>query len=236
MSMKENAQIIAENVPKVYEAGQKAEYDCFWDNFQRNGNRTDYSFGFGGIGWTPENFKPKYPIRFNDANVNTRGSQGLFMCFGRGTQFTLDLSTIDIDFSGCKSMTQTFANANVNHIYIDGSNLESMHQTFNGADGGARYLVDLTLKVTEKLTSETNAFYYCKALKNLTFTEDSVIAFPITLADSNLLTTESVDSVIHALKDLTGETAKKIVLHTDVINRMSDEQVLQISNKNWQLG
>ena len=48
---------------EVYEAGKKAEHDVFWDVCQNYGNRTDYSNAFGGQGWRPDNFKPKYDIR-----------------------------------------------------------------------------------------------------------------------------------------------------------------------------
>ena len=51
---------IAENVPKVFEAGQKSEYDRFWDAYQDNGERTNYEYAFGGAGWTQDLFNPKY--------------------------------------------------------------------------------------------------------------------------------------------------------------------------------
>ena len=34
MTMEEKLQAIAENVPKVYEAGRQAEYDVLWDKLQ----------------------------------------------------------------------------------------------------------------------------------------------------------------------------------------------------------
>ena len=40
MSIAEKLTTVAENVPKVYEAGKKAEYDAFWDKYQNNGKRT----------------------------------------------------------------------------------------------------------------------------------------------------------------------------------------------------
>lgn len=60
----------AENVPKVYDSGHKvgfekgkqAEWNAFWDAYQENGNRTDYRYGFAGVGWTESTYNPKYPI------------------------------------------------------------------------------------------------------------------------------------------------------------------------------
>lgn len=42
--------------------GMQTEYDRFWDTYQDEGNRTDYTNAFSGIGWVNEIFKPKYPI------------------------------------------------------------------------------------------------------------------------------------------------------------------------------
>lgn len=64
MSIADKLATVAENVPKVFEAGKQAEYDHFWDAYQDNGNRTSYLYGFMGYGWTDETFKPKYPLTF----------------------------------------------------------------------------------------------------------------------------------------------------------------------------
>ena len=62
MSIADKLTTIAENEQKVFEAGEKSEYDRFWDTYQENGNRTNYSYAFSGRGWTDETFKPKYDI------------------------------------------------------------------------------------------------------------------------------------------------------------------------------
>lgn len=60
MSIAEKITTIAENVPKVFEAGQKSEYDRFWDAYQQNGNRYNYNCSFGETVWTDEIYDPKY--------------------------------------------------------------------------------------------------------------------------------------------------------------------------------
>ena len=50
-------------IDEVYEKGKQEEYDAFWDNYQQNGTRKSYAFAFAGMGWTPENFRPKYDIK-----------------------------------------------------------------------------------------------------------------------------------------------------------------------------
>ena len=78
MSIAEKLTAIAENEQRVYdagymhgnndgyllgeEAGKKSEYDAFWDAFQLDGERTNYSYAFSGSGWHSETFKPKYKI------------------------------------------------------------------------------------------------------------------------------------------------------------------------------
>jgi hypothetical protein len=52
---------LAEKVGEVYEAG-RMENDAFWDEYQTNGNRTDYDLAFGGKGWTTKTFKPQYDM------------------------------------------------------------------------------------------------------------------------------------------------------------------------------
>lgn len=47
-------------------AGKKAEYDAFWDAYQQNGNRINYSNAFYGAGWNDTTYNPKYPIASND--------------------------------------------------------------------------------------------------------------------------------------------------------------------------
>lgn len=57
-----------------FEAGQKSEYDRFWDNYQQNGQRTNYQNAFSGKGWTVETFKPKYDITSNESYMLFRAS------------------------------------------------------------------------------------------------------------------------------------------------------------------
>ncbi len=236
MSIAEKLTTVAENQQKVYDAGKKSEYDAFWDAYQNKGERRNYSHAFAGICWSTGVLKPKYPIRFKDTNVNTRHACRMFEWHGRGTtNYKLDLSTLDIDFSGCMSLVYTFANAKVDNLTIDGSNLLSMDNAFYGSDGG-NTITTLNIKVTDKCTSMNSAFAYCAPLTNLIFTEDSVIAANIALPQSNLLTTESIDSIINALQDRTGLTAYKITLHADIVANLSEEQMNKILNKGWNVG
>jgi hypothetical protein len=81
VTIAEKLALIAQNEQKVYDAGyaagqetgsgyeggyaagRQAEYDSFWDVTQRNGDRKDWEYAFSGIGWTDDNYNPKYTIR-----------------------------------------------------------------------------------------------------------------------------------------------------------------------------
>ena len=64
---------MAQAIPQIYGAGKQAEYDAFWDAFQKDpnypdGNRGHYSYAFSYGGWTDTNYNPKYPIEYSSAN------------------------------------------------------------------------------------------------------------------------------------------------------------------------
>lgn len=65
MSIAEKLTTIAENEPRVYEAGKNAEWNAFWDAYQNYGQRVQYPNAF--YLWDDICFKPKYLIRFGSA-------------------------------------------------------------------------------------------------------------------------------------------------------------------------
>lgn len=67
MSIAEKLATIAENEQKVFDAGQQAEYDRFWDAYQEYGERRSYSNAF--YTWRAGTFKPKYPIVCAESNA-----------------------------------------------------------------------------------------------------------------------------------------------------------------------
>lgn len=62
MSIANKLTKVAENVPKVYEAGKNAEYNRFWDTLQKNGAKANYNYAFTGAIWTDAVYNPKYDI------------------------------------------------------------------------------------------------------------------------------------------------------------------------------
>lgn len=200
MSIADKLNTIAENEQKVYEAGEQAEYDRFWDEFQQNGNRTNYRYAFAGSGFNIETLNPKY------VPIIPTGDRAIYMFCNNlyGYPKISDYTEIckKIDLSQITNGSNLFNNCLGKNITVDLSNCTSASNAFNCNSGGS--VDNVTLKVTEKLTSASSFFYYNSGLATLTFTDDSVIAFELYLARSPLLTVESAKSVIRALKDFTG--------------------------------
>lgn len=74
MAIAEKLTTIAENTPRVYEAGKSDEHKAFWDEYNLNGNRGNYRYAFAGYGWTDTNFKPPETIFPQDARYMFQNS------------------------------------------------------------------------------------------------------------------------------------------------------------------
>ena len=214
---------MAEGVGEVYEAGQKSEYDRFWDAYQDNGNRNIYYRAFCGAGWNAETFKPKYKI------VPTSGvtpAQYIFASFGSHSVSGAPNAAVDftelsnmVDFSKATSVTYAFESAWIKNLTVDFSSATAMVSTFARSNGGD--IDNLTIKVSEKCTSFGSAFNNRADTTTIIFTDDSVIAASISFQWSPLLTKESIASIIRALsavasdKTVTFSKAAKEAAFTD---------------------
>ena len=70
MSIAEKLTTVAENTPKVFEAGQRAERERFWDNCLKYVSA--WTYRFAGYGWNDETFQPTKDI------VVTGSANGMF--------------------------------------------------------------------------------------------------------------------------------------------------------------
>lgn len=216
MSIAEKLTLIAENQQKVYDnglkAGEQSVYDAFWDTYQEGGNRTHYSYAFGGKGWTDETFKPKYDIRCG----STTG-----ICMFAYSKITnlkkiLEEQGVVLDTSQCTDLGSLFNTCtNLTAIPpIDASNAKHCGSMFYNAthiDG-----IYLKLKNDGSQTF-TSTFQYCNKLCTLRI-ESGLIGQDISLKHSDL-SKESILSVLNALAtDASGKTVtfKSSYLQTDV--------------------
>ncbi len=212
MTIAEKLTAIAENEQRVYdtgymrgsndgyvqgeEAGKRAEYDAFWDAYQQNGNRQEYSYAFAGRGWTDDILKPKYDIRPTNCMymfANARGLVDVEEAFLR--------AGIVLDTSNATDFTNfLLTNTTVKKMpMIDISNASSVVNLFSQATE----LRSVKLTVSERVTF-ADSFNVCNSLSDVEIV--GVIGTSINFMWSPL-SKESIKNIINHLSDtVTGKT------------------------------
>lgn len=194
-------------------------YDTFWDAYQQNGNRTDYSYAFGGLGWAQGGIlNPKYPIRVSYASRMFEGT------------YLTDLSNLNMDFSICTSFTMTFANSMIQKIgVIDTRSAANLIYMLSSATRVVT-VEKVILREDGSQSLGTSVFNAMSSLQNIVF--EGVIGDSVGFAQSNQLSNASVQSIIDHLKDGAG---KVLTLHATVKAKLTDDQIDEITDKNWTL-
>ena len=253
MSIAEQLQTIAENVPKVYEAGhmkgyeqgmgdgvmdgynigleegyqkgQRAEYDRFWDGFQNNGARTSYQYAFWGVGWTEETFAPKYDIKPTSAIQMFRSTRvvDLIGC--------LNKNGVKLDFSETTDFTSTFEIGHMKNIpEVDTRSASALNSTFQGCSTNLETIEKVILKDDGSQTF-TNTFINNTKLKNILF--EGVIGQSISFQHSHLLTHDSLMSIINHLGTVT--EVRTLTLGTTNLAKLTDAEKAIATEKGWTL-
>lgn len=83
-------------------------------------------------------------------------------------------------------------------------------------------------------TPTARVFYGSKNVEYARFVPNT-IKCNFNASDSSAFTTETVDSIIDGLADLTGQTTKTLTLHSTVGAKLTDTQKVTITAKNWTL-
>jgi hypothetical protein len=200
MNIAEKLIKVAENVPKVYEAGQKSENDRFWDAFQQNGSRTDYASAFRTVTWTIENFKPKYDIR-PVGNTNT-----MFFNSNINADLVELLETlgIELDFSKVTMLGSGFQGSKFTRIgEIDCSSFTPTGTTSVFYNCTALKIIDKII-VNEDITLGS-WFNLCSALEEIRF--EGTIGKNLDIHWGKKLSMTSLANIVDALSDtVTGQT------------------------------
>lgn len=198
MDMAEKLVAVAENVQKVYEAGQKSEHDRFWDAYQENGKRTTYTAAFSGIGWTAETFKPKYDIVPENAT----------QMFGRYCLKNVDLvehlNNINkkLDFSECKYFVETFFYTNIVRVgIVDTRKCANLSTILAYSADYLKTVDELILKDDGSQTFSNSSFIQSTGLTNIKVT--GVIGKTVNFQWSTKLTAKSIVSIVEALSSTT---------------------------------
>ena len=136
----------------------------------------------------------------------------IFYCQYPYTDETLKTLTLNIDTKNCTNFLNAFTQMRALEI-IDGSPLDFSSVTS---------------------ANNTNAFPNCVSLKEVRFVPNS-IKVSIKFANSNLLSTDTIQSIIDGLADLTGGTVQTLTLHATVGGKLTETQKATITAKNWTL-
>lgn len=209
MSIAEKLTTVAENVPKVYEAGKNAEWDEFWDAYQTEGNRTRYDYAFGGLGWTDKNFKPKYDIR------PTRLINGFYQTQITDLEGILEKQNTDFDTSQCTQFQYTFSHSKLTRIpeinITSATNINNMFTT-------ASSLVSIRkLVINENNVFAISLFQNCSNLEHIII-EGTIGQNNFDIHWSKNLSGESIVSIIEALSSIT--SGLTVTLSKTAVNNM----------------
>lgn len=228
MSTADKLTTIAENVPKVYEAGQQSGYDVFWKAVNNSSKKKyEYFMHYGTI--SDEIMKPKTVVQPDSA---------LYM-FGRAkASKPMVLSHEHFDFSKCGSLRYAFAcdGAFSEFTLVDLSSAtgsSDLDYTFH--DGyGNKTKKKIRIKCTASTAFKNTTFQNCIELTELFFTEDSIIAKSIDLSWSTKLTVASAKNILTTLKDFSGtSTSPSIILADETWVKLDADGATSPNGNTW---
>lgn len=173
--------------------------------------------------------------RVNCENIDVSAAENLTGFFANNTLLTsLDLSTWKVDnvttlnnfLNGCSSLS---------YLNLNGwntSKLQNMNNTFNNC----KVLEEINMASfnLSALTVITNCFAGCEKLIDLSFGYDLNIAFDDSqLYLRNLLSVDSLISILNGLKDRTGANTLTAKIGSTNLAKLTAEQIQIATDKNW---
>ena len=177
-----------------FDAGKQAEYDAFWDEYQQNGKRTDYTCAFSGKGWNNRLLRPKY-------NIIAKNMYQTFLYNNNNIDLAQVLEDCGVTFDTSNATTLNYAFQHTGFTRVP------VIDTNNAAKLVSVFAYSEQLKSIEKLVLKTDGsqtfnslFTQCYALENLTI-EGIIGQNGFNVGDCSLLSHDSLMSIINALED-----------------------------------
>lgn len=172
--------------------GQQDFYNLMYDELQKNGTRSDYSYCYAF--WTETLFAPKY-------NMTPRYADGIFWKFQDAIDLAAKLEDfgVTLDFSKCTSLYNAFYNSKIVRVgVIDASSCTSLTGVFSNSFK----LETVDNLIVSDSIKYNSVFARCTSLQNIHFS--GVIGKNgLSLSDSTKLTHDSLMSIINALSTTT---------------------------------
>ena len=193
--------------------GKQAEYDAFWDAYQDNGERTDYTGAFQGRGWNDKTFAPKYNIIVEDSGHNMFNG-----CKITDLKTILDERGLTLDTSKATGLSGVFGlDSGVDYVLIrlpeiSAVSSPSLNYSFQRRCGLVS--IDKLILSNELAHTFTSTFLMASALTNLTI-EGTIgqTGFNVSYSPLNKA---SLTSIINALSTTT--TGLTVTLRLAAVN------------------
>lgn len=177
----------------------KSNYDEFWDSYQDNGNRTDYSFAFYGSHWNDKCLKPKYDIVPIYPNCMFKSNPGI----KENISDYFEKQGIKLDFSKCTNFTETFAQPGIVGVgTVDTRSAANIGMAFVW-NSNIKEIREFILKDDGSQTIDGSCFTGASNLEILNIKGHIGCSFTAKLS---LLTKTSIESIVNALLDSNGAT------------------------------
>ena len=231
MTISEKLTTVAENIPKVYEAGKKAENSDFWDIIQNSGKRDNYNSAFKY--WSCEYIRPKYKViaKHMDSAGQTFSNclklkkvEKAYFDFSQKPTGSTTTTGYYYTFSYCSELEE------VEDIGLIPQN--NCYYTFTGC----RKIHTITKLGVNENTKYQNTFTNCTSLVNITI-DGTIGQNGFDIHWSTNLSHDSLMSIINALADKTTDTGTQwvITLGTDNLNKLTDTEKATATQKGWTL-
>lgn len=224
-------------IDEVYNKGMNDEWSNFWDAYQINGARKDYSYTFNSAGWTNENFKPKWSM------TPTIMEYMFSECQVSGDLKTiLDEMNITLDTSQCTNFERAFRYASFTSVpTIDTTNCDDLSYLFYYAT--KLVTIDkLILREDGSQIFTNGSFNYCKALQNINEIVGKIggnsLRFYGSSSNKSDLSHDTMINILNALMDKSSDTSGTeyvVQFGTRNLELLSEDEKRIATNKGWTL-
>lgn len=221
-----------------YETGRLTEWAEFWDSYQDNGNRTDYTYGFVGPGWTDTTFKPKYDLRPVTALEMFENSVITDL------KNILENMGVALNTNSATDVAMMFYNSKITHIpVIDMSGL-----TEDNTGSIFEHCYDLIevekiILPKEDVSWNANGWFGTTSsnsaasnLEEIRF--EGVISSNFDISMCPKLSHDSLTSIISCLKDISGtalENKRHVTIGTTNLAKLSEAEIAVGTAKGWKI-
>ena len=194
-----------------FDAGYKAFYDEFWDNYQENGNKINYNNAFANLAWNDTTFKPKYDVRpvaatriFSECGVTNMKTAlqkaGVVLDFSKTTTMTFIIESSTCAITVLPELNFT-SMGHLKYLFNNATKIQSIDKIILKSDGSQEF--------------SSTSFNQMVSLTEIRF--EGVIGKTVTFQHSKLLSKASIESIISCLS--TTSSGQTLTLNKTAVNK-----------------